>query len=149
MISPVSSNNYLNALSQTVQPVQSLSSSTRYASSSQQSVPATQQLKSDSVTISTNARALSLYQQGLPVEQIALRLGVDADAVRGYLGLQTEETAAALARTAVTAQNLLQATYETEVDISTIRNYFGTPQAAETAGTYQTTKGLSGNDSGQ
>jgi len=52
------------------------------------------QSKEDTVTISKTAEALSWYQQGQSVLQIAVRMGVDVDTVAGYLGLTDQQVSA-------------------------------------------------------
>ncbi len=104
----------------------------------------TVQLKADTVTISVTAQALSLFQEGLTIEQIAIRLGLDVDTVRSYLGLPPRQSAASTAPTTNALHNLLQTAYQSGVDANTINNFWGVSSSQSETASYQAANNLMG-----
>jgi len=123
MINPISTNTYpANLQSQAIGATQS-----KAVQGANTVKPATVQLKADTVTISTTAQALSLYQQGLTLDQIAIQLGVDIETVRRYLGLPSTQGAKTGTQPTNNFNDLMQAIYKPGVGTNTIKNYFEIP----------------------
>ena len=89
MISPISDTLVPSVSAQTAGVSVTRVSTTTASSASATTSAASSTSIADSVDISGYAQALSLYDQGLSIEQIAFRLGLDVDAVRHMLGVSS------------------------------------------------------------